>query len=567
MAADIADAITMVAGSQERDMTPCGVTRVRAAGLTGSGSPYGTLLRRFLAVTVVAVATLPASWAAGQEAAREEEQESVVHPSLTMDPASPQAAALPGGMTPSFGQPATGEGDWRFDFHGQFTMPLNMGLAPRRPIPGREDASDVEGETALHAPPVIPGDKERFTYTNTVPTPYAQLNLSYGNSIVTGTVTLLAEQGSVSAGYFDPPAQAGINDVFLEVRPRLGPRARVRLFFGNFTSRYGSAGEYDEGRYGTPMIARINGAGELVTATLGLSRSVNLLVEHGIAGQTSKAPPDLTPDGWNDWADTNVGSTFAHHGHVGMAYRNKVDLGAHYVYALSRDDTATGMLAPDGNLSVFGADLRLNLGRFGHFYLAGAHTTADHVPVISRVVQVLNARGGNGLIEEYLGENSHGNGSLTTLGGQYDLSVGKLVSYPVPFSGDGPDIFVSLFALGTQVASDDKAENADGESLYDGVLKLKYGVEATYSLFSWFALSGRFDQVNPNSEDKSQSFMILSPRLIFRTDWQASNQVVLQYSRFVNGSNVPVWQGYPPSLDPDAVPDENVISLSASMWW
>ncbi len=555
MAADIAGTLTVVTGSPET-MKPPGAPGGRRRGPTGAArgprAPRGWLL-----LGATAAATLVASPVAAQAAdpptQSEEERLRQLDPSLSLDPSAPQAGALPGGMTPAYGQSAEGAGDWRFDFHGQFTMPMNVGIAPRA------DRQPGESERVLHAPPVIPGDKETFTYTATIPTPYVQLNLSYGNSVVTGNISLLAEQASVSAGYFDPPSQAGINDVFLDIRPEVGKNARLHLYVGAFTSRYGSPGEHDEGRYGTPIIARVNGVGEAVVATLGLSQDFALLLEQGIVGQSNKAPPDLTPDGWNDFADPNVGSTFAHHGHAGLAYQSLATLGAHYVYALSQDDTATGMIGPDGSVRVLGADLRLNLGRFGHLYGAVAQTSAEHARVVSRVIEVLNTRGGDGLIENYLGPQSHGNGTLLSFGGQYDLSVGKLVSYPVPFSGDGPDIFVSLFALGTRVTSDD--------SLYDEVLKLKLGAEATYSLLSWFAVSGRFDQVNPDQDDRRQSFMIFSPRLIFRTDWQASNQVMLQYSRFVNGSAVPVRTGYPPTLDPDAVPDENVISLSGSMWW
>jgi hypothetical protein len=48
-------------------------------------------------------------------------------------------------------------------------------------------------------------------------------------------------------------------------------------------------------------------------------------------------------------------------------------------------------------------------------------------------------------MDNYLGRRVAAPGTLLTVGGQYDLSIGRLVSYPVPFSGDGPDLFVSLF--------------------------------------------------------------------------------------------------------------------------
>jgi hypothetical protein len=42
---------------------------------------------------------------------------------------------------------------------------------------------------------------------------------------------------------------------------------------------------------------------------------------------------------------------------------------------------------------------------------------------------------------------------------------------------------------------------------------------------------------------------------------------VLQYSHWINGSLTTIRTGYPPREDPTAIPDEDMISLSASMWW
>jgi hypothetical protein len=175
------------------------------------------------------------------------------------------------------------------------------------------------------------------------------------------------------------------------------------------------------------------------------------------------------------------------------------------------------------------------------------------------LVEVLNTRGGPGLIDNYLGDQSGGTGKLTIFGGQYDLSIGKLVSYPVPFYGDGPDIVVSLFGMGVNVASnDDRA---------DGATKLKLGGEASYSLLSWLAASVRVDQVHPNLNETRYSFVSIAPRVIFRTDWQATDQLVLQYARFVHGALTTTRTGAPPEVDPFVKPDADVISLAASMWW
>lgn len=501
-----------------------------------------------------AVATLAPS-AEAQEAADDSEVSSLgLDPALGLDPTTPQTSALPGGMTPAYGQAATNEGDWRFDYHGLFTAPLRVGFADR------EDPTEDQSDTVLHAPPQVPDDLETFSHTGVMPTPFAQLNLSYGNSIVTGTVSIVARQANVATGFFDPPSQLGVNDLFLRILPDIGDRLRLQINVGAFSNRYGSPGEYDEGRYGTPLIARINGVGEEVSGAFALG-DVVLLVEQGIQGQSNKAPADLPYEGWNDFGRPTVGASFVHHLHAGVSYLGFATLGAHYLHAFSQDDRATGTLYPDGTITVLGTDLRLSMGRFGHFYFAAAHTDAEHAHTVGRIIEVLNTPGGYGLIDNYLGPDSDGNGSLLTFGAQYDLSVGRLVSYPVPFSGDGPDLFVSLFAMQTKVESDDP------DPYYDGVTKRKYGLEATYSLLSWLAASLRFDQVAPHVDNARYSFSVISPRVIFRTDWQATDQVVLQYSHWDYGSLTTIRTGYPPAEDVTAIPDPDTLSLSASMWW
>jgi hypothetical protein len=483
-------------------------------------------------------------------------------PMLGIDPTIPNVAALPGGLTPAYGQPSGGEGDWRFDFHGFLSMPLRVGLNTRvNPQPGQSGY-------VMHAPPAVPDDLETFSHTGVVPTPYAQLNFSYGNSVVTANVSILAQQANVSTSFYDPPSQPGINDAFLNIRPKVGKNVRLQLYVGAFSNRYGIMGEHDLGRYGTPLIARTNGVGENVIATFGITKKLSAQVEHGIQGQSNKAAPDLVPDGWNGFGNSNVGSSFVNHLHAGLAYNGMFTLGGHYLQAWEQDDFATGTLAPDGKIRVLGVDARATLGRFGHVYFAASSLLARYAGTVGRIIEVLNTKGGQGLIDNYFGSLSNGNGSLFTFGGQYDLSIGRLVSYPVPFTGDGPDIYVSLFAMGTKVHSDDPTiDTATGKPRYDGVTKVKYGIEASYSMLSWFAFSTRYDQVKPTSENDRYSFAVISPRLIFRTDWQATDQLVLQYSHWIDGSQTIVRTGYPPREDPTASPDTDMVSLTASMWW
>jgi len=231
-------------------------------------------------------------------------------------------------------------------------------------------------------------------------------------------------------------------------------------------------------------------------------------------------------------------------------------------------DDRAGTAALDGSIDVYAGDARLNMGRFGHLYAAVAYTDAVQARSVSRVISVLNTQGGPGLMDNYLGPLSGGTGTLTTVGGQYDLSIGRLVSYPVPFSGDGPDLYVSVFGMMTHVTSVDHTTDAQSMvSTYDGVDKRKFGVEATYSFLPWLATSGRLDQVDPNTKNRDFSFAEATARLILHSDWQSTDQIVLQYTHWFYGSRTTVRDGEPPVPNEGIVPDGNMLSLSASMWW
>jgi hypothetical protein len=474
--------------------------------------------------------------------------------SLGLAPGTPQVGALPGGVTPAYGQAAADEKEWRFDFHGFFTMPVRAGFNKRSGAATTEQHTGV-----LHAPPVVPDYRDSFTYTTVVPNPYVQLNFSYGNSVVTGNVIVLSRTATTAASFYNPPEQSGISDAYLNFRlPNLAKNTHFELNVGAFTNRYGVMGEYDEGKYATPVIARVNGVGENIIAKFGFGDGV-VELEQGIQGQLDKFPTDTLPSGWNNFGDPNAGTGFVNHLHAGFGYLSTAALGLHYLSAWTQDDRASQGIQPDGKLSILGADLRLTTGNIGHLYIGGARTSATNARSVGRIAEVLNTGSGKGLMDNYLGPNSKGTGTLTTIALQYDLSVVSVLRYPQIFAGDSPDFVLSLFGMQTHVTSN--------EAAYDNVTKRKFGAEGGYSMLPWLAASVRFDRVMPDSNESAHSFSILSPRLIFRTKWQAHDQVVLQYSHWFNNSGVIVRSGYPAVPDPTLHPDEDMISLSASMWW
>jgi hypothetical protein len=183
---------------------------------------------------------------------------------------------------------------------------------------------------------------------------------------------------------------------------------------------------------------------------------------------------------------------------------------------------------------------------------------ATNAQFVSGIIEVLNARGGQDLVSEYFGPNSDGDGSLTTFGAQYDMSLSRMV-FDEQYRGKNPDVLFSLFGIGTQVASDDPD--------YDGVLKLKGGTEVTYNILSWFGAGARVDHVRLDDEFNRRAFSIYTGRLLFHTDWQSRDEFAAQYSYFDYGSEVNVARGYPPVDDPSLNPDRHAFSLSATFWW
>lgn len=478
--------------------------------------------------------------------------------SLGLDPGAPQARGIVGGTTPSFGERPTHRDDWMFDIHGYLLLPLRVGFNERLdPGPGQE-------KLVLHTPPSVPGDYESFEFTGVNPDPWSQLNFVYGSSDVTATVIVAARTVSNANGYFNPPDQLGINDAFLTFHPGgAEDDDGVAVNVGAFANRYGAMGQYDLGAYNTPLIARVGGVGATGTGRVSWG-STQLVFEGGVAGQFTKTPVGVEPAGWNGYADPSVGTSLAGHAHVAAKFGELAHVGGHLVHAFSQDDRATNTLQKDGSLSVYGLDVRLTMKRWGHLYFGAAHTESRTARAVSSVVRVLGAPGGKGLMDEYFGELSEGTGSLDTFGAQYDVSLGNFLHYPKPFDRKSADVTASLFVLGTAVSSP--------VPQYNGVFKLKYGVAGTYTFLPYLGFGARYDLVMADSKNADQHHAILSPRLVFKSDWSSRDQVVLQYSRYLYGDEVAAapMPGAPPAAE-GAVsptgPDEDVVSLTASMWW
>jgi hypothetical protein len=449
--------------------------------------------------------------------------------------------------------PAPAGGDWRFDFHGFLRAPMRIGMAKR------DNAGPGQSRINFHEPRVPDDQYLSWLYTRNQERAWAEAFFSYGNGTVTGNLGIQA-YNFTDATWNDQDAQLGISQGWVAWQPDLGlPGARLLWKVGSFWNKYGGAGKYDAGQYDTYAFGRTHAMGETVRGEYDVS-DVTIGVEHGLGAKPSH--PELSP---------RDGFTLLHHAHVDADYQKKVKVGAHYLTAWTQDADATPT-SPDGQMTVAGLEARINGGLLGDLYLAYSNIKASHATSVGPAIEVLHSLGGQyfglGITENYLGANSGGNGHIGTLLFQYDFSFGLLYRnlrrWGTEFYGDGPDCTVSLFGMYSAVSSDD--------AVFDGTKKFKYGGEVIYTPIAWFGAGARADRVMPNSKDTTQSFSVLSPKILFRSKFITHEQFTLLYSKYFYGQNPPAPSGpiLPYGYGAPGItgrPDENVFKVQATIWW
>ena len=233
--------------------------------------------------------------------------------------------------------------------------------------------------------------------------------------------------------------------------------------------RYGAMGAFDAGRYATPLIARVNAIGETATASF-KKGFATFVIEQGIGGQLARPPTGFPSSGWNDFADPNVGSSYvgarSRRRQPGRPFSARVALRCTRGARTTR--TSRGVLAK-GHINVLGADARLTWGRLGHLYARAPRAReASNAGVVAGVVEILNARGGPGLVSEYLGPQQRRQRRPHDVRRCSTTSASRARCSATAFAARTPTCSLSLFGIGTKVSSDDTD--------HDGVLKLKAGV-------------------------------------------------------------------------------------------
>jgi hypothetical protein len=329
-----------------------------------------------------------------------------------------------------------------------------------------------------------------------------------------------------------------------------------------------------------------------------VSDDVKLIFEGGVGAktdqqyQTYKAPTGTTNysatydyPSWQPYPGNKVqqGTNVLAHLHAGAVLGGIWTLQGHYIGSFVKDGRwnvgttggTSGTYPIDGSvpgygyIQVAGLDLKLDGGWRGDGYIGYSHVKAKNALTINDSIEVLHSQGGWQLAQNYFPD---GNGSIDSIAAQYTFSLAAFMMRPRPFWGQAADLTIRGFGMYNKVSG-----TTGGAT---DVSKLKYGLDTIYSFMPMLAAGLRLDVVNPNMSDSGSTFMVFSPKLIFRSEFVTHEMIVLQYSYYHYGSaytdptksdGVMPWPfgqfGTLSTAKLGMTPDQHVVTLYASMWW
>lgn len=480
-----------------------------------------------------------------------------------MPPYVPRTGTQPGGTMQPYGVPVEGK-EWTFKWTGYMQASLAYSIDHRR-VP-----AEGQSETVFHTPPATVEDWRAFTNTNSIPGNWIGMKFSYGNDKVTAVVSIDTWNPTRPTTYYQLGSQGFINDTYLLYRPDpLGP-FRVQATVGYFAVDYGMLGQYGNGLYPMSIAGGARGTGESLVVEYDLNDDWVGTVEHGVmGGRTGKAPDDIVAQESNSWANPALPAWWFQHGHVGVIKKGdpEIQIQAHWLTSWSQDDTAGIEIdqpdtrdldesnVPDGRMTTYALSLRLKDSIYG-FFGVGASITEARNSTVLRGGMVTYGGDGEQLQDMWLGEDTGGTGTLYVAGINHQVSLGKVVAYPTPFPGDGPDL---VLTAGAHVAT----TKTEFEG-FDGRLRLKYGVDSLYTFLPWLGVGVRGDMVIPRADDSRETFYVFAPRIQFKSDWTSRENLTLNYVKWFYGERT---RNEGTGLrTPDRL-DDQMIALSYNMWW
>jgi hypothetical protein len=481
---------------------------------------------------------------------------------LGQSPYTPPVAALPGGFTPGYGAPMPPK-SWTFTFAGSANVSAQYsGMSRRNPTPD-------QSSFVLHTPPRTIEEWSSFTSSSTVPGHWVSLRFIYGTSKVSANFSVDTYNPTEPTSYFQMGSQSYINNAYLSFTPDPIGKFKLRTNAGQFVSSYGVLGKYGGGVYVNPLAGTLRGIGETTTLEYELTDKITLSADHGIMSTRDGTPPiNDVPMVSNGYKRSYWAGAYVNHAHLGLKLAGPYEVVAelHYITNFSHDERSQSLAdnpqtpeidesyVKDPHIRVYAADVRISHDVWGILGVGVSYIQAKH----SYPLKGILTYGGDGewLTDRWFGVTTGGSGQLLVGAINYGVSLGRIVAYPTPFSGNGPDLVINTGLHWTKTWTDYEP--------YNGRIRWKGAIDGLYTFMRYMGVGMRVDHIAPNSKDSGESYNVLATRLQFKTDWSSRETLSLIYGKWFYGPNT---RNEGTGLrTPDRL-DDNLFALNFNMWW
>jgi hypothetical protein len=478
---------------------------------------------------------------------------------LGLSPEAPPVPPAPGGRAPSFGSPTPGSEETSFRLGGNIYAweAIGIGHEPR-PNAGKDL------NLRLHVPALSQGRQPFYPQTGIT------LRFEYGTSTLRATVSFqVRSPRNQLQGYEKVTEGPSFGQAYLSYTP--APLGNLRLMFraGAFTENFGGPGLWGWGIFG-PMLA-VRGYGGSAYAEYDVSPQLRLNFQYGALGVPG-VPEEFRRGDYTGWTETGL-SSFVHHGHAGLSYKNEWVFKLHYARATGTDERVYLLPQPanearDGHMDGYIAEARWARQPYGQIGVSGAFWNLKSASAVHDGIwwAVDWTKGAQDLTNKYLGAGSGGTGKMAVVSAQYTLSLATLLWAldGRSFDGNGPDMRVALAGVRHFTL-----ESAD--RYLDGSGGYLLGAEVQYQMLKWFGLSLRSygesrdavvtepyldgDVLRGRTSVGRWSVYSVSPGIVFRSNWQSLDRLELIYSRRFYGDAV--------DNNPAQPLDRDVVALGA----
>lgn len=531
----------------------------------------------------------------------------------------------------------TSTGNWEFGYHGYLRAPFRMSFDTEPLMKYKRDADGnvMEGDDGLpirektgeewhiNTPQAMPNNSyPTWAYTKNMPNPWAEMILSYGNSVAIGNVSLAA-WSLTDGSWRNTNTQLGIDRAWVTMNWANAFRKRggLKLEVGVFGNRYGASGRWDPGVYDTYLFGRTHVAGETLTANIDLADKMTLYLEHGFGAKTDvlegnpQGTLSVSPDAgdntmsWLPYAGQGNYPAFVNHAHAGLLIHTKAIwdefwVNAHFMHAFTASASESDNAAiieedwekdgKDGKYLIAGGEVKFNGAIFGDLYLGFSTIRTENIATMPDAIEVIHTLGGWSYLKNYYGDVqlkapddpnlpnkkeqlNPGNGRVNTLLWQYAFSVARLVWYmhSERFWGQGPDLQIRFFGMFTTVKPD---KDLIPYLKRYAEKKLKFGGEVFYTPHKYFGFGMRVDRVIPDMDyDPANTewnhgnltsyapFTELTPEIRIKTAFITHEELNIKYSRmFWKGDRDEVRAENPHE---SVTADRNALMVEVNMWW